>query len=92
MTIQNFTILELATAVGGFGAAIALILQQVQRSRCVKCTMCCGFINCDRAVGAMPAKADNDLEVGVNVSQNVTQTGSVLNNEIIKSAAQIKPK
>jgi hypothetical protein len=54
--------------------------------------MCCGFINCDRAVGAMPAKADNDLEVGVNVSQNVTQTGSVLNNEIIKSAAQIKPK
>jgi len=92
MTIQNFTILELATAVGGFGAAIALILQQVQRSRCVKCALCWGLVKCDRVLGPTPPKADNDLEVGVQVSQNVTQTGSTLNNEIIKSAAQIKPK
>ena len=88
MSIQNFTILELATAVGGFGAAIALILQQVQRSRCVKCTLCFGLVNCDRVLPPTPANADTDLESG---AQNITQSGSILNNEIIKTAAQIKP-
>jgi len=85
MAIQNFSILELATAMGGFGAAIALILRQVQRSRCSKCTICWGLFRCDRVVGAAPTKQEQDLEVGVNVSQNVTQSGIMVggeNNEI----------
>lgn len=50
MTIQPFTILELATAAGGVAGAIALILKQTQQSRCRKCSCCCGIAKCDREI------------------------------------------
>ena len=65
MTIQPFTILELATAGTALAGAIALILRQVQHSRCRTCSMCCGAVQCERQV---PADGDEDLEKGAAIA------------------------
>lgn len=56
--IQTFTILELATAAGGVGAAVGLILKQIQQSRCRNMSCCCGICKCDREI----ADIENQIE------------------------------
>jgi len=63
MTIQTFTILELATAAGGVAGAIALILKQTQQSKCKKCSICCGVCKCDREI-------TNDIENQINNTED----------------------
>ena len=60
MTIQPFTILELATAAGGVAGAVALILKQTQQSKCRRCSVCCGFCRCDREIGDIENQNDNE--------------------------------
>jgi hypothetical protein len=65
MTIQPFTILELATAGTALAGAIALILRQVQNSKCKTCN-CCWCIKCEREV---PHEENDNIEI-VNNSEN----------------------
>jgi hypothetical protein len=66
MTIQPFTILELATAGTALAGAVALILRQVQNSKCKTCN-CCWCIKCEREV---PHENDNIEIVNPENSEN----------------------
>ena len=59
MTIAQFTILELATASVTIAGGIALILRQIQHSRCKTCNFC-WCINCERDV----PNEEPDVELG----------------------------
>ena len=50
MGLTSFNIIELSTASATILGAIAMLLAQTQKSRCKKCRMCCGCIDCDRDV------------------------------------------
>ena len=68
MTIATFTILELSTAVVTIAGGVALILRQIQHSRCRTCNVCCNLCQCDRDVPR--AEPEPDIEMGEN-SANV---------------------
>ena len=59
MTIATFTILELATASVTIAGGIALILRQIQHSRCKTCN-CCWCIKCEREV---PHEENDNIEI-----------------------------
>lgn len=50
MALTGFNIIELSTAVVTIAGGIALILRQIQQSRCKTCNLCCGMMKCDREV------------------------------------------
>jgi hypothetical protein len=70
MTIQPFTILELATAGTALAGAVALILRQVQNSKCKTCN-CCWCIKCEREV---PHENDNIEIVNPENSENTNNS------------------
>lgn len=70
MTIQPFTILELATAGTALAGAVALILKQVQNSKCKTCN-CCWCIKCEREV---PHENDNIEIVNPENSENTNNS------------------
>lgn len=59
MTLTSFNIIELSTACVTIAGGIALILKQVQQSRCKKCNVCY-LIKCERDVPDIENQNDND--------------------------------
>lgn len=68
MTITTFTILELATATVTIAGGVALILRQIQHSRCRTCNFCCNLCQCDREVPR--EDPEGDVEMGENNVEN----------------------
>jgi len=58
MTLTSFNIIELSTACVTIAGGIALILKQVQQSRCKKCNVCY-LIRCEREV---PTDIENQID------------------------------
>ncbi len=50
MTLSTFNITELGVFSASILGAIALLIKQIQNSRCKNCSVCWGFCNCDREV------------------------------------------
>ena len=69
MAIATFTILELATASVTIAGGIALILRQIQHSRCRTCNFCCNLCNCEREVPR--EQPEPDIEMGENPANTV---------------------
>ena len=75
MTLQSFNIIELSTAVMTIAGGIALILRQIQQSKCKTCTFCCGVSQCEREVQSSPpvvesseadeTKETDKIEIGI---------------------------
>lgn len=63
--LQPFTILELATCGTALAGAVALVLRQIQNSKCKTCS-CCWCIKCDREV---PHEENDNIEI-VNNEEN----------------------
>ena len=74
MTIQPFTILELATAGTALAGAVAIVLKQVQNSKCKTCN-CCWCVRCEREV---PHEQENDNIEIVN-NDNLENTNNSQN-------------
>jgi hypothetical protein len=54
MSLSQFNIIELSTAIVTIAGGVALILRQVQQSRCRTCRLCCGCVDCVREVPPDP--------------------------------------
>ena len=50
MTLTTFNLAELGVFVVSVCGAVALIIKQIQNSRCKKCGVCFGLVTCDRDV------------------------------------------
>ena len=78
MTLQTFNIIELSTAVMTMAGGIALILRQIQQSRCKTCKFCCGVSSCEREVRDLDADATPPPEA---MTTTETQNNNSLNDE-----------
>lgn len=58
MTLSEFNIIELSTACVTIAGGVALILKQIQQSRCKNCNFCY-LIRCEREV---PTDIENQIE------------------------------
>jgi hypothetical protein len=59
MSLSPFNIIELSTAVVTIAGGVALILKQIQQSRCKTCNVCY-LIRCEREV---PIDAPVDIQI-----------------------------
>jgi len=71
MGLSGFNITELGVFSASVLGAIAMLLKQIQHSRCKKCSVCWGLCKCDRVVP--PDNDEVDIEVG-NPSQTTLQS------------------
>ncbi len=67
MTLSTFTIGELAVFTGSVLAGLGVLVSRTQQSRCRKCSVCYGCLNCEREVSSplpvvQPSEEQEDEE------------------------------
>ena len=61
MTLSTFTIGELAVFTGSVLAGLGVLVSRTQQSRCRKCSVCYGCLNCERDVPSpLPVQQSSD--------------------------------
>ena len=68
MGLSTFNITELGVFSAPVLGAIAMLLKQIQHSRCKKCSVCWGLCKCDRVV----PKDDDEVSIEVVPPKNET--------------------
>ena len=74
MTLSSFNITELGVFSASVLGSIAILMKQIQKSKCKDCSVCYGCVKCTRQVQDENENENDEVAVEVVDSQNSTSS------------------